>query len=384
MLNQKICFVDFSEQAYTFNSLYTEPMPRSQLDLLYLASALTQRPNQVTVISDRPQATSEAGIEFLPLPEDAERYWSEAEYDIVIGLDSLEAAAQVRPWLPEATPLLLWSHLSPRHVSLMPLQHASVRDAWQGFVMSSYYLSQSAFDAFGLEQDRCYYRWPAMVRSLRKRFTHMGQLATSQNQPPTLVFTAAPSQGLLQVLEMQQQLRERFPELRLRVLQQPGTQEADETEDVQEVLQRCRSSEGVEVFSPMPWPSYAEKLVGAHILCHPLNFCNLDLSELIDALSAGCVAVLCEHPGLREVVGSHAEWLAADPADDYFERYQAQVAELLERRREDGEAFLERSFRQMAHFNTYCTWDLRVWEWESLFYEQTHPTPRLYYSPPVS
>lgn len=382
MLNQKICFVDFAEQAFTVNSIYAEPMPKAQLDMLYLAAALALRPNRITVISDRPEAVTEAQIQFLPLPQDPAGFWSSCDYDAVVCLDSLEAVSQISPWLSPEVALMLWSHLAPRHVAMLPLQHASVRGAWGNFVFDSFYLGTNYCELYQLPVQRCHYRWPAMVRTLRKRFTGIEQFKAKHAPAPTMVFTAGPAYGLAQALESYSLLRAEFAQLQLWVLLKPGSSEADESPASQGLLQTCRDTPGVKVFDPMPWPAYVEKLVSAHVLCHPLAFQDLGCSELIDPLSAGCRAVLCAHPGLQEILEDQPDWIPADPAASYFDRYTEGLGAALRQLQEDPDLFYRRSFGQMARFSTFNTWDLRVWEWEALFYSLQHETDRLFHEPP--
>ncbi|PKL74613.1 MAG: hypothetical protein CVV27_19610, partial [Candidatus Melainabacteria bacterium HGW-Melainabacteria-1] len=309
MLNQNICLVDFSEQSYSIKQLYTQSMPRPQLNLLYLATALGVRPNQVTLLSQRDDASQDPQIRLGPLPADPERFWAEAGFDVVVCLDSLAGVSEIRPYLPAQTPLVLWSHLPPRHVAMMPLQHADVREAFAAFVFESFYLVKSYHELYQLPAKRCHYRWPAMVRSLRNRFSRSDQLAAVREPGLTMAFTAHPAYGLSQTLDMFEQFKQTYPELRLRVLTKPGFEPEIAGASVIETLQRCRETADVELLAPMPWPSQVEKLLGCQVLCHPLAFQDLGCSELIDPLAAGCLTVLSEHPGLREIVAEQSVWI---------------------------------------------------------------------------
>ena len=371
MLNLNICLVDFSEQAFSFHSIYTQVMPRPQLELLYLATALAVRPNRVTVMSDRDKAQQEGQISFVPLPRDPAAYWAGASFDLVVCMDSLAGGSEIRPYLPAGVPLVLWSHLPPKHVAMLPLQHESVRALWSAFVGESFYLMDVYHQHYQLPMQKCHYRWPTIVRTLRKRFTTSLQLAAMREKLMTMAFTAHPANGLGQTLDMFATLKQDTPELRLRVLLKPGFEPELEPEAVHQLLQRCRETPDAEVLNPMPWPSYAEKLLGCHLLCHPLAFQDLGCGEMIDALAAGCLTVACEHPGLKEVGAEPVYWLPPVPTEDYFERYCAKLAEILALFKEKPERMLTLSFRQIARFNAFFTWDVRVWEWESLFFQLT-------------
>jgi hypothetical protein len=368
MLNQKICLVDYSEQSYGLKSLYTEALPRPQLDLLYLASALSVRPNHVSVLCEREDISESGTLRFEPLPQDPERFWREANYDLVVCLDSLAGASLIRPYLAQDVPLVLWSHLPPRHISMLPLQHAAVRDAWSAYVFESSVITKNYEEHYQLERARCNFRWPGMVRTLRKRFLTSEQLSAVRAPSLTMAFCADPASGLAQSLEIFQALKTEFSELKFNVFIKPGFEPELAAQTLKDLLQRCRETPDVEVLAAEPWPSQVEKLLSCHIICHPLAFQDLGCGELLDPLAVGCLAVLCEHEGLKEITGDQVFWVPPEPAEDYFGRYQRQVAEVLNALQNEPETMLERSFNQIARLNTHFTWDLRVWEWESLFY----------------
>lgn len=377
MLNQKICFVDNSELSYGLNSLYNQVLPRPQLNLIYLASALAQRNNHVTVLCERDDVSETPGLRFAPLPLDAQTFWQESDFDVVVCLDSLDGANSIRPYLPEKTPMVLWSHLQARHVAMMPLQHQAVQQAWTAFVFESTYLTRSYQELFKLPRERCNYRWPTMVRTLRKRFTSSDQLAKLHEGPLTIAFCADPSHGLAQAIELFSEIKQEMPELQLNVFLKPGFEPELASEQHQELINRCHELTDVTVYEPEPWPSHVEKLLRCHVVCHPLAFMDPGLSELIDPLAAGCLTVACEHEGLHEICQEHPIWVMPDPAEDFFTRYSTAVHELLQDIKEKPDEMLRRSFSQIAWLNTHYTWDLRVWEWESLFFKLVEDPPAL-------
>lgn len=369
MLNLKIVLLDSSELAYGINSIYTQALNRSQLELLYLATALSLRPNQVTVLNHRSTPVQEQGIHFLPL---ADYDWSQSEADLVIFTDTLENAPEVRAQLPERCKMVLWSHLPPEHIAMLGLQNEAIKALLQGFVFETALLSRLYQAKFGLPVENCFYRWPCMTRSLRRRITESNELLNLRNSHLTLAFTARPDQGLEQVLDMFEVLQAGFSALELLVLLPPAYAELSATGSLAAV-ERARSTPQVQVIEPAPWPSQVEHLFKAHVLCHPLAFTDLGCAQLIDPLATGCKAVLPDHPSLREVAREWAEWVSPEPSEDYLQRYTQAVAKVLQACQQDAETALKQAFRQVAGMGTYYTWDLRVWEWESLLYLWTQP-----------
>lgn len=376
MLNQNICFVDFSEQTYQINSLYTQALPKSQLNLLYLATALMVRPNQITVLGAQSKPLREGSIDFLPFPEDPASFWTEKKFDIVICLDSLQGLQEIKPFLPADTPLVLWSHLPPGHVAMLPLQHQEVRDAWDAFILENHYQAQIYGDTYGMPVGKLHYRWPCMVRSLRKRIQSDQDLRQVRSPQLTLAFCDDPYASLGQTLEIFKTLKADFPELRLKVFLKPGFEPELAHSGVQAQLQQARALSEVEVFDPMPWPSLVEQLLTCHVLCSPLAFQDLSGAEVINPLAAGCVSVLSQHQALLDMYRPLAKWVVPEPAESYFERYTQAIREVLEQFQNEAENMLELGLTQISAVNTLYTWDLRVWEWESLLYQLKQPNPQ--------
>lgn len=378
MLNLKICLVDFNHEEYDISSLYNDSMSRSQLDLLYLASALAVRPNQITLLQEREQAKEMYGIRILPLPTDSAQFWSENDFDIVVCLDSLEGSQDIYDHLPEKTLLVLWTHLMPEHIGMLPLKNPEISGIWSAIVCESASLRQAYHETLGLPLEQIHYRYPAIVRTLRRRFSRSSELAKMRNPAPTLAYTAPPDRGLDHILKIFQLLQEAFSDLCLEVLLPGDFQEDLATEAVQQTLQSCRDTDGVSVSPPQPWPSYVEILLKCHFLCNPLGFFDPGAAWMIDALGTGCQAISIVHPSLQEIARDLPIWVEHEPADDYLSRYTRALSEALRLFQEDSDYVLKRAFSQVAAVNTYYTWDLRVWEWESLFFallEQAQQAP---------
>lgn len=371
MIQQNICLVDFSDQVYQVNSLYTKALLRPQLNLLYLATALASRGNLVTVVCSQEQAFKDGSIQFLPHPEDPERFWGKALYDIVICLNSLQGSTDIRPYLPEQIPMILWSTLVSQHIAMLGLRHSQVQQAFRAFVVENHMFAQAYVDAFEIDASRTHYRWPGMIRTLRKRFSTIEELKKARNPHLTLLFCSDPLIGLAPTLDIYRRLKVDYPELVLKILLKPGFEWQQSPVALQNLIQEAKQTPGVEVHDPMPWPAFAEALLGCHVLCSPLAFNEPYWAELIDPLSAGCQAVLCRHSDLQLVSVPEIHWIEPEPADSYFERYIAAIKKLLDQCQTETDKFFEVSLEQIANFNTLYTWDLRVWEWESLFFRYT-------------
>lgn len=256
---------------------------------------------------------------------------------------------------------------------MMPLMHDEVKNCFQAIVCENVLMRNFYVRYFSLSPERCYYRYPTMVRSLRKRFHSTHMLAAVRAPQLTLAYTAHPAHGLEQMLEMHQLLQQGFEGLKLRVLCRPELELASEPEGVQRLLARCRQTPDVEVLDPMPWPSWVDELQRCHVHCNPLGFLDPVGADLVDPLAAGCHVVAPDHPGLREMGREYVHWVSPEPDADYLVRYTQGVSQVLEKCLNHPAEQMVASFQQATHANTLFTWDLRVWEWESLLYHLVHP-----------
>lgn len=368
MLNLNVCLVDFTGQNYDINSIYNDKLSRSQLELLYLATALSVRPNKITLIHERDHAIEMYGINILPRPNNPEDFWPTTDYDLIVCLDSLEGSQEICPFLPSKTKIILWTHLSPEHISMLPLSDPKISQCWSAIVCETASLTQGYIEKFNLPTTQMHYRHPSIVRTLRQRFKTSTELTHLRNPELTLAYTAAPAHGLEHIVNLFQVLQEAISELQLYILLPPDFREDMAENRIQNLLKSCRNIQGIKVIEPQPWPAYVEELLKCHMLCNPLGFFDPAAAYTIDALAAGCQVISVMHPSIKEVAHDLPVWIDHEPTDDYLERYYLAVAEYLKHMLNEPEHALKRSFAQIAAVNTYFTWDLRVWEWESLFY----------------
>lgn len=369
MLNLKLCFVDPGPFHYSVNSLYNQPLPRTQVSLLYLVSALAVRPNQVTVLSRREHAETQGELTLLPYPEDLEAFWNAQDFDLIVVLNRPDLAVEIRPHIQD-TPLLLWMKVRPEHVAAQAFQDEALDALWTAYVFDSASQRQEYLSHFALSYHKCHYRWPGIIRSLRKRFMSSDELKDKRPQDRlVLAYTMLPEYGLKQICEIYRDISQSVSELSLKILLPPDYVPEHDTRSHQQLLQACRESDDIEVLEGLPWTAYVEHLLEVHIVCNLLD-CKLPNGDsMMDALAAGCALVASRHPSLEEVSKDHCIWVDMEPLEDYAGRYTRRLLELITAHREDPETMVKRGFRQMAEIQTYFTWDLRVWEWESLFFQ---------------
>lgn len=368
MLNQKICLVDFQEASYQGNSVYTQTLGREQLDLLYLGQALSLRPNHVSIMSERQNMLTAHGIDYTGFPEAPETYWQEAAFDAIICLDSLQALQEIKPYAPASSKLILWTHLPPEHIAMLPLKVPEVQQAFDAIVCETRN-NQSAFiTQHAIPAEKTFFFPPAMVRTLRKRFTSAKELGQIRHDALTLGFISSPEEGLAETLHIFETLQAAFANLQLQIMLPPEFKAAEARPEISTLLEQAREMPGVAIIPPRPWTSHIEDILQCHLIIQPISPFHNGPLRLINALGAGSQVVAAEHASLADFCRDLVNWVSLEPADTFLQRCTQQVADCLQKQLNEPADYLDEALEQVAKVQTTMTWDLRVWEWESLLY----------------
>ncbi len=366
MLQLHIAFVDSSELAYAPNSLYTKPLPVAQRNVLYLATALSARGHHITLFQaacDTP--LQQANLSVKPLPEHG---LSETQaMDVVVHINSLESLLELSREDAEHPLNILWSFEHPQHLSLLPLKNPALHPHVDLLLFSSPLYKPLINTQYGLPSQHMQVFPVAMTRTLRKRFPHTQAFAEQLPQELTLCFIQRPEKGLSETLDMFETLKQGFKDLRLKVLL--PTEERPWSPQENTLLDRCQADPQIQVFSPLPRPAYVEQLIQSHILCAPRLALEPTLYDFLDALAAGCDGVDFQRPELDSLGQDLIRTIPMEPLESQTVRYTQALAERLSAWDANPQEMIKKRFHVMAQMGTFFTWDLRVWEFESLVFQ---------------
>ena len=374
MLRFKLCFIDASELHYIPNNLYNKPLPTAQRNALYLATALSARKHQVTFIQEgclQAAKYSELSIEPFPTATD---YWQNQNFDAIILINHLEPGLSLAPYKPSTTALLLWSFNPPKHIGLLPLAEKAAQDHIDLVMFSNAVLAQQFREHYTAPMNAVTYFPVAMTRTLRKRFSNVQCFADMLPKVPTLSFIQRPEQGLEETLNIFETLRQGFEDLRLQVLL--PTEERPWSKAEETLIQRCESDDGITVFAPMPQPAYVEQLAKSHMLCSPRAHQENNHYAILDALATGNHCLSLPSETLETLEKKLITWVDASPEETQLVRYTEALAKRLREWVETPEDMIKHSFDHLATVGTYFTWDLRVWEFESLIFQLKKTLPK--------
>lgn len=376
MLRYKLCFIDASELHYQPNNLYNKPLPLAQRNALYLATALSARQHQVTFIQEGCLNASEhQNLSIEPFPTETD-YWRNQAFDAIILINHLEPGLALAAQKPPHTALFLWSFHSPRHLSLLALTEKSIREHFDLVVFSNAVLAQQFREHHNTDFNACTYVLPAITRTLRKRFSNIKSFTDVLPKALTLSFIQRPEQGLEETLDIFETLSQGFENLQLQVLL-PAEERPWSTAEAALIAQSERTN-NVTVFAPMPQPAYVEQLARSHVLCSPRAHLDHNHYDLLDSLATGNHSIAIASATLESLGADLITWVEKEPEETQLIRYTEALAKRLQAWIQTPEAMIKHSFDNLATIGTYFTWDLRVWEFESLLFQlkKTLPKPQ--------
>lgn len=365
MLVFHVAFVETSEIDYTPNSLYTSPLPVAQRNTLYLATALSTRGHQVTIFQAAcDNKTTYGNLTIAPL---AHLKGQETRFNTLVYVDNVGEMTQLPPIEEQDFSTILWSFQAPQHLSLLPFKSKDLHDQVELVLFANPVHRQPFSNLYEFPLERSGYFPVAMTRTLRKRFKNTLDFKSTRPAELTLSFIQRPEQGLQETLDIFETLQQGFKGLQLQVLLPCDERPWSDAEE--SLIERCKTDPNIRVYRPQNRPAYVEQLMQSHVLCAPAMARDPNNYGLIDALAAGCHCIVFEDPGIATLGKEGLDWVETLPEDSQWVRYTSALAKRLREWDEDPEAMVQDRFRAVAHMGTYFTWDLRVWEFESLLFQ---------------
>lgn len=357
---------------YTPESPYQIPLGGSQSALCYLSAALAQRGHQVMLLNNTRTPGLYRGVECLTLPEEPEEIFVKRRFDAVISLNSLLPMQTIRPFLESSqTPLLLWTQHTAEDVSMLALQHRLVQEAWDTFIFVSRWQQENYIQRFGLPRERTSIRRNAIAPDFAYLFPDKARLVGAKSKTPTLAYTSVPNRGLAVLLDIFPLMREIFPQLELQVFSSMQTyQEPEDDPQLQALYQRCRETENVHLRGSLPQPLLAQELSKVHLLAYPNTFAETSCIAAMEAMACGCDIITTQMGALPETTAGFARLVPPEPHENYARRYLSALTDALMLWLKEPQAVVDRLSNQVMHTSRRNTWQVRIWEWESLLFQR--------------
>lgn len=365
-----IVFFDGIHWDYDVATPLERPLGGSQSALCYLAAGLAQRGHRVTLFSGTTRPGVIRGVTCLSNQQMSREMLAEP-FDAFIVLNGpADLGARIRPHLPAATPLVLWTQHSLDQPAMQMLQVSETRASWDVIVCISNWHRTTMIQHYGLD--------PACVSVLRNaigpRFENLfaspEDLMVVKSTRPILAYTSTPFRGLNVLLHIFPMVRQEWPDAELRVYSSMKVYQQNEAQDDCRVLyDQCRALPGAVYVGSLPQPELAAALRTATVLSYTNTFAETSCIAVMEALASGLFVVTSDLGALPETTLGFGILVppAQGQADllNYAGRYLAQLRAVLQRQATDPVEFAAERFEQVRAIQTHCTWRVRAAEWEA-------------------
>lgn len=354
----RIAFLDRIAWDYRVDTPDRRPLGGSQSALCYLARALARRGHEVRTVTMTRSPGRIDGVDCLSA-EGGYALFAGAEVVIVLNDPDPHVAEALRPVVGAKTPLVLWTQHDVDQPAVAAFAAPETRRRWDRVVFVSQWQAKAWRAQFGQEPEGVVIG-NAMAPAFEFLFAE-GETPISSKPEPRLIYTSTPFRGLAVLLDAFPLIRAAVPAARLSVYSGLAVYQIPEAEDAyRDLYRRCRETQGVDYCGQVSQPALADALKGALCFAYPSTFPETFCTSAIEAMAAGCLAVLGDLGALAETSQGLAELVP--PSGDgaaYAHRFAERVIPFLE----EAPALAPRLERQRRLLLADATWEARAETW---------------------
>lgn len=367
----RIAFLDRIPWDYRVDTPRLRPLGGSQSALCYLAEALAALGHEVRMVTQTAQPARLRGVDCLAAASGGYALFDGAEVAVALNDPDPAVAQALRARLGPGGLVVLWTQHDVDQPAMASFAEAERLRAWDAVVLVSDWQRRAYARAFGLDPARSVVFGNAMAPAFVEVGAEVGAeigaaggTLAEAARAPVLAYASTPFRGLELLLDAFPQIRARCPQARLRVHSSLGVYQVAEAQDAYGPLYaRCRAMEGVDYRGAVPQPDLAASLREVSCFAYPSTFPETFCTAVLEAMAAGCLAVVGDLGALSETTQGLAELVApGESPQDYAGRFAERVVQVLGMA---PEAQAERRLRQMRHLAATATWPVRARAWSA-------------------
>ena len=358
----RIAFLDRMPWDYRVDTPYRHPLGGSQSALCYLAEALAALGHEVRTVTQTLSPGRVLGVDCLSARDGGVELFRSADVVIVLNDPDPEMARALRTVIGLEALLLLWTQHDVDQPAIRPLADAGVQAAWDAVVLVSEWQRRAYTETFSLDPARSFVFGNAIAPAFAGLFRPGESVLNAKAGPPRLTYTSTPFRGLDVLLAAFPYIRARLPEAQLLVHSSLGVYQVAAAEDGFGALyERCRTMLGVDYRGSVSQPALAAALRGTLCFAYPSTFAETFCTAALEAMAAGCLAVVGDLGALSETTLGLAELVppSTDP-DEYARHFAERVVQTLTM---DPVLLADRLQRQVEHLAVSATWPARADAW---------------------
>ncbi|TAL06758.1 MAG: glycosyltransferase [Chloroflexota bacterium] len=361
----RIVFLDRIPWDYRVDTPGLRPLGGSQSALCYLAQALAELGHEVETVTHTSQPGRIDGVLCRSAPKTGFEVFHQADAVVVLNDPDLAVARAIRAAVGPKGLVLLWTQHDTDQPAMAPFADPDVRAAWDKVVLVSEWQRQAYGRSFGLALEKGVVLANAVAPAFARIFAEGEDVLAAKSGPPVLAYTSTPFRGLDVLLQAFPLIRRRRPEARLLVHSSLGVYQVARSDDAYLGLyERAAAMPGVDYAGSVPQPALAAALRRTLCFAYPSTFPETFCISALEAMAAGCLAVLGDLGALSETTLGLAELVEPDPDPEvYAERFADRLVQVLESADADPKALARRLEGQVRHLSERATWPKRAAEW---------------------
>lgn len=269
------------------------------------------------------------------------------------GVQLVVSALSSKDRLESDRPTIFWAHQSYDQPSVQNLRDVHVQDLIDVFVFVSEWQKAQYVQHLGIPPERS-----VVIRNaIRPILPH----TKPQEGKFTLIYTSTPFRGLDVLLDAFAQLHRDDVELHI----YSGMQlygRAQEDVRFAALYERARQLPNVYYHGVVSNDEVRQALMQAHIFAYPSTWEETSCLAAIEAMAAGCVAVMPRLGALPETGGAYARLYDYVPDKSvHAQRFVHELNSVIDAYKRMDMA------QQIAHYNHAYSWDVRIREWIDLY-----------------
>jgi glycosyltransferase involved in cell wall biosynthesis len=348
----RIAFLDRLPWDYRVDTPLHRPLGGSQSALCYLASALVAEGYEVRLATMTRSPGRIGGVDCVNAAEGGFGLFAGAEVAVVLNDPDPEIARGLRAAIGPRGLLVLWTQHDVDQPAMASYAAPETRALFDRVVFVSDWQRQAYRRSFGPGN--------AISPSVGALFGEDEGAAAARPGPPTLIYASTPFRGLDVLLDAFPLIRARLPDARLVVHSSLGVYQVAEDQDgYRPLYERCRTLAGVDYRGGVAQPLLAAALAQAHCLAYPSTFPETFCTTALEAMAAGCLAVVGDLGALAETTRGLAELVPVDPDPAaYAHRFAGRVVRALA-----DPDLAPRLVRQRRLLRETATWPVRARAW---------------------
>jgi glycosyltransferase involved in cell wall biosynthesis len=368
----RIVFFDLIDFDYSAGTVFEAPLGGSQSALSYLAMNLANLGHDIFLINKISSPTVSHGVACLPISCVSNKFW--VSVDFIICFNGANSGEILRQLCGEKANIILWNQHAHDQPAIQRLSEKKERESYDYFLFISNWQAEKFIETFGIKREKIVIFRNAIGHNFEDLFDAEISILEQKVASVYLAYTSTPFRGLSLLVDIFPKLREKFPDIKLKIFSSMKVYQLSDEKDNQsygDLYKTFKAMDGVEYIGSVSQPKLVQELKNISILAYPNTFPETSCIAVMEAMASGCHVITSNLGALPETTAGFATLVPFNPdLDVYKQDFGAATIEYIERL-QSGEidGIEEQLSRQVKYCQQNYTWKKRAHEWLEKLYE---------------